>query len=220
MSARSLSAIDGLPRSASIVAIVNSIVARMPPAAFRATVHAYPDVCDQLLALLASQIRMLANRVSEYDALDVRARIHSELLRLARPARDGEGSAVISPVPTHSELAARVSSRREAVTRELNNMERAGLLQRRRGVSAGNAGAAAEHNCLQIRVREDAARDHVVRPQLAHALHVLERLIDRHGADRHRTLGDERAADAVDVAPRREIHHRVGPVFQGDLELP
>jgi CRP/FNR family transcriptional regulator, cyclic AMP receptor protein len=128
-----LAAIDGLPRSASIVAITNSIIARMPPTVFRQAVHDCPDVCDQLLALLASQIRMLANRVSEYGALDVRARIHAELLRLARPARNGESSAVISPVPTHSELAARVSSRREAVTRELNSMERAGLLERRRG---------------------------------------------------------------------------------------
>ena len=126
-----LAAIDGLPRSASIVAVTDSIVARMPPATFREAVHAHPDVCDQLLALLASQVRMLANRVNEYGALDVRARIHAELLRAARPAHDG--TAVISPPLTHAEIAARVSARREAVTRELNSMERQGLLQRRRG---------------------------------------------------------------------------------------
>jgi CRP/FNR family cyclic AMP-dependent transcriptional regulator len=128
-----LAAIDGLPRSASIVAIADSVVARMPPTIFRDSVHKYPDVCDQLLTLLASQLRMLANRVNEYGTLDVRARIYSELLRLARAARNGETSAVISPPPTHAELAARVSSHREAITRELNRMERAGLLQRRRG---------------------------------------------------------------------------------------
>jgi CRP/FNR family cyclic AMP-dependent transcriptional regulator len=128
-----LAAIDGLPRSAAIVAITDSIIAKMPPAVFRDVVHRHPDVCDQLLGLLASQVRMLANRVNEFGTLDVRARIYRELLRLSRPGRDGDTKAVISPPPTHAELAARISSHREAVTRELKNLERAGLLERRRG---------------------------------------------------------------------------------------
>jgi CRP/FNR family transcriptional regulator, cyclic AMP receptor protein len=126
-----LAAIDSQARSAGIMAVTDSIIARMPPALFRSVVHGYPDVCDQLLALLASQIRMLANRVNEFGTLNVRTRIYAELLRLARTGRNGE--AVISPPPTHAELAARVSSHREAVTRELSSMTRAGLLDRRRG---------------------------------------------------------------------------------------
>jgi CRP/FNR family transcriptional regulator, cyclic AMP receptor protein len=126
-----LAAIDGQPRSAGIAAVTDSVIARMPPAIFRGVVHTYPDVCDQLLVLLASQIRMLANRVNEYATLDVRTRIYAELLRLARTGQSGE--AIISPPPTHAELAARVSSHREAVTRELNSLIRAGLLGRRRG---------------------------------------------------------------------------------------
>jgi CRP-like cAMP-binding protein len=126
-----LAAIDGRPRSAGIAAVTDSVIACMPPTIFRGVVHAYPDVCDQLLVLLASQIRMLANRVNEYATLDVRTRIYAELLRLARTGRGGE--AIISPPPTHAELAARVSSHREAVTRELNSLIRAGLLDRRRG---------------------------------------------------------------------------------------
>jgi len=105
----------------------------MPAAVFRQTVHDYPDVCDQLLILLASQIRMLANRVNEYSTLDVRRRIYAELLRLSRPGPKGDAQSIISPPPTHAELAARVSSHREAITRELKNLENAGLLERRRG---------------------------------------------------------------------------------------
>ena len=45
-------------------------------------------------------------------------------------------SARESPPPTHSELAARVSSHREAVTRELGALKRAGLIERRRGAIA------------------------------------------------------------------------------------
>jgi CRP/FNR family transcriptional regulator, cyclic AMP receptor protein len=128
-----LAAIDRLPRSAAIVAMTDSIVAKMPPSVFRGVVHQHPDVCDRLLVLLASQIRMLANRVNEFGTLDVRGRIHAELLRLSRPSPDAGRQTVISPPPTHAELAARVSSRREAVTRELKSLERAGLLERRRG---------------------------------------------------------------------------------------
>jgi CRP-like cAMP-binding protein len=128
-----LAAIDGQPRSAGIVAVTDSVVARMSPALFRETIHARPDVCDQLLALLASQIRGLANRVSEYNVLDVRHRIYAELLRLARPAQGNEGQAILSPPPTHAEIAARVSTHREAVSRELKSLERSQLLERRRG---------------------------------------------------------------------------------------
>ena len=53
----------------------HSTVARMPASVFRETVHAHPDVCDQLLALLAGQIRMLANRVNEFTTLDALSEI-------------------------------------------------------------------------------------------------------------------------------------------------
>jgi CRP-like cAMP-binding protein len=128
-----LAAIDGLPRSAAIVAVTNSIVAKMSAAILRETLHTHPDAYDQLLSLLASQVRMLANRVNEYSTLDVRRRIYAELLRLARPARPGDAQRAISPPPTHAELAGRVSSYREAVTRELNSLEQAGIVERRRG---------------------------------------------------------------------------------------
>jgi CRP-like cAMP-binding protein len=128
-----LAAIDGRPRSASIVALTDATVAKMSRQVFLDVVHRHAEVCDGLLALLASQIRMLANRVDEYATLDVRARLHAELLRLAR--RDGADAAksIISPPPTHAELAARVSCRREAVTRELNALARKGLIARRSG---------------------------------------------------------------------------------------
>jgi CRP-like cAMP-binding protein len=128
-----LAAIDGRPRSAGILTVTDSIIARMPSGVFRDTLHGEPDVCDQVLALLASRIRALAHRVNEYSTLDVRHRIYAELLRLSRPRGEGQGHASISPPPTHAELAARVSTHREAVTRELKHLERAGLLERRRG---------------------------------------------------------------------------------------
>jgi CRP/FNR family cyclic AMP-dependent transcriptional regulator len=128
-----LAAIDNQPRSSGIVSVTDVIVARMPASVFRAAVHAHSDVCDQLLALLAGQVRILANRVNEFTTLDARHRIYAELLRLSRPEAANPKQAVVTPPPVHAEIAARVSSRREAVARELKALERAGLLERRRG---------------------------------------------------------------------------------------
>ena len=128
-----LAAIDNQPRSAGILAVTDAVVARMPAAVFRNVVHAFPDVCDQLLALLAAQIRQLANRIHEFTTLTVPHRIYAELLRLSRPERSHSHRAIISPPPVHAEIAARVSTRREAVAREFKSLERAGLIERRRG---------------------------------------------------------------------------------------
>jgi CRP/FNR family transcriptional regulator, cyclic AMP receptor protein len=128
-----LAAIDSQPRSSGIVAVTDVTVARMPASVFRAAVHAHSDVCDQLLTLLASQIRMLANRVNEYSTLDVRFRIYAELIRLSRPEPKEPKQALVSPPPVHAEIAARVSTRRETVAREFKALERAGLIERRRG---------------------------------------------------------------------------------------
>ncbi|QGM47256.1 Crp/Fnr family transcriptional regulator [Methylocystis heyeri] len=128
-----ISALDGKPRSAAVHAITDAVIARMSPGAFREVIHRHPDVCDQILAALTGEVRRLATRVNEFTNLSVRERIHAELLRLARRGGADDMRGVISPPPTHAELAARVSTHREAVTRELNSLERAGLLERRRG---------------------------------------------------------------------------------------
>ena len=42
------------------------------------------------------------------------------------------------------------------------------------------------------------------------AVHLLQRLVDRHRADRHRRIAQDPFARGVDVLARGEIHHRVG----------
>jgi CRP-like cAMP-binding protein len=105
----------------------------MPASVFRTAIHTYPDACDQLLELLAFYVRSMSNRVNEFTTLDARHRIYAELLRLSRPDAARPAQALVSPPPAHADLAARVSIRRESVTRELKALERAGLLEKRRG---------------------------------------------------------------------------------------
>lgn len=128
-----LAAIDGQTRSASILAVTEATIAKMSAPTFLETVTTHPDVSLQLLRLVTGQVRMLANRINEFTTLGVRDRLYLELLRLSRPDRDNERQAIVSPPPVHADLAGRISTRREAVTKELSAMEREGLLRKSRG---------------------------------------------------------------------------------------
>ena len=127
-----LAAIDGKPRSASIVATHRCLVAQMAPTVFRNAIHAHPDVCDQILARLAIELRGLANRINEFSTMTVPRRLMAELLRMARRSPEAPNRGVISPPPLHRDLAARIATHREAITKELSRLEQAGLLARDR----------------------------------------------------------------------------------------
>ncbi len=126
-------AIDGQPRSASVLALSDATVAAMPPGLFWEVLRKYPEVAAENLKHLTAQIRLLSERIYEFSTLAVKNRIHAELLRLARDNLTAENQASIAPAPTHAEIAARVSTHREAVTRELSHLAKEGLVERREG---------------------------------------------------------------------------------------
>jgi CRP-like cAMP-binding protein len=128
-----LAAIDGLPRSATVAALTNCAVASMSAEIFWEILRNHPEASATLIRQLARSIRALTGRVFEFSALAVRNRIHAELLRLARDHMAGENAAMVRPAPTHAEIASRISTNREAVTRELNQLSREGLVERRSG---------------------------------------------------------------------------------------
>ena len=129
------SAIDGQPRSATIVALTRTLVAQMPDAVFIDILAKYPSASIAVMKSMVSVIRTLNERVVEFSTLGVPNRIHAELLRLAHAGRIVDGAGRISPPPTHAEIAARISTHREAVTRELKQLERKGVIERNKGLS-------------------------------------------------------------------------------------
>ncbi len=128
-----ISAIDGKPRSVSVIALVDTLVATMPAHDFIQVLHDHPEVSIKFLKQLAGMVRTLSDRVFETSALSVKNRIHAELLRLARGHVREDNSAVISPAPTHADIASRVGIQRETVTRALNELGRDGLIARQDG---------------------------------------------------------------------------------------
>lgn len=123
-----LSAIDGQPRSASVESLLPSTFVVMPQAVFHDVLQSYPPVLFAVLGHLTTQVRTLTERVFEFSTLAVRNRVQAELVRLARD--HGGSEAVIQPAPTHSDIASRISTHREAVTRELSRLEDLGIIAR------------------------------------------------------------------------------------------
>jgi CRP-like cAMP-binding protein len=123
-----MSAIDNAPRSARIETLVRTRLCVVPAAAFLTAVFASPTVSLRLLRLLAARIRGQNRRLLEVTALPIRLRLAAELLRLSRPRADGTRS--VSPPPIQEELADRIGTRRETVSRELDGLTQAGMVRR------------------------------------------------------------------------------------------
>lgn len=127
-----LAAIDGEQRSASVVAVAETLLVAMPETAFRAAIRNHPSVADAVLQRLARLVRLYSQRLYEMRTLDVQSRIRAELLRLAEDSLGEDNTATICPLPTSADIAARVNTRREAVSRELASLTRRGLIERHR----------------------------------------------------------------------------------------
>lgn len=115
--------------SAGIVALHRTRLCVLPGEAFMDVVLASPPVARRLMVALAERVRGQNRRLLEYAALSTRHRLCAELLRLARPrAPEAGGGLAISPPPGRPDLAARIGARREAVSRELAELARLGLV--------------------------------------------------------------------------------------------
>jgi CRP-like cAMP-binding protein len=128
-----LAAIDGAPRSANVVAVTAARVARVAADDFMHLVEKHPMLAKSLLRQLAALVRSLSERIHDL-ATPVAVRVCSELLRLAEATHPEANAAVIRPAPTHAELASRVNTHREAVSRQLSMLKREGILETRRRV--------------------------------------------------------------------------------------
>ena len=124
------SAIDGRSRFADVIAERESLLASMPPEAFRAILANHASVRERLLRRLTGSVRELTDRLIDLGARRVAYRVWAELLRLAREAGVQANQSRIERAPTHKEIANRVGTSREEVTRELSQLARQGLLER------------------------------------------------------------------------------------------
>ncbi len=128
-----IAALDGRPRSATVVALQDSLLARLSPEDLQSLMRRHWPICERMLRRLAGSTRAITERLYELSTLSVQQRLCAELLRLALAAEGASSDRVVlHPAPSHQELAARISSYREQVTRELTELAREGVISRER----------------------------------------------------------------------------------------
>lgn len=129
-----LAAIDDAPRSAAVMAVDDVVAAKLTPAGFRELMDTAETFRWAVMRHLSGQVRGMTNRIFEFSTLSVRERLISELLRLADEAGFQTGRAEVKPALTHFDLATRISSHREAVSRAMSELSKQGLINKSGGI--------------------------------------------------------------------------------------
>jgi CRP/FNR family cyclic AMP-dependent transcriptional regulator len=126
-----LSAIDGEPRSAHIVAGDETVTASLGADAFVEVLFQHRAVGSAFLRRLTEMVRQSTSRIMDVSTVSANNRIYAELLRRAKAGGGvSPNTAVIRPIPVHSEMASRVSTSRETVARVMSELAHRGMLQR------------------------------------------------------------------------------------------
>lgn len=128
-----MAAIDGSSRSANVTALEASRVCVVPAVLFLELMKENGDVSFNVLKLLSTRIRDLNHRLGEHVFLTTRQRLCAELLRQSRPRAQSPGERIVSPPPLQKDIADRIGTQREVVTRELSTLKRRNLIASSRG---------------------------------------------------------------------------------------
>jgi CRP-like cAMP-binding protein len=130
-----LSIIDGLPRSASVVAVRQAALSFLSRAAFEEFAKKRPEIYKSLVTLIATRLRETDAAIAAGSFLPLRGRVACTLLELANDfGQDvGSGRIVIRQKIGQSDLAAMAGIARENVSRILNDWKRRKVVSRLSG---------------------------------------------------------------------------------------
>jgi CRP/FNR family transcriptional regulator, cyclic AMP receptor protein len=142
-----LSLIDGLPRSASVVAVRDATLSRLNRTAFETFAKKHPELYKSLVGLLAKRLRETDTVVAAGSFLSLNGRVARTMLELAQHFGQevGSGRIVIRHKISQNDLAAMADGTRENVTRILNDWQREKLVTRQSGYYCLENRAQLEH---------------------------------------------------------------------------
>jgi CRP-like cAMP-binding protein len=130
-----LSMIDGLPRSASVVAVRPAVLSFLSSAAFKAFGRKHPELYEHLLMLLAARLRETDAAIAAGSFLSREGRLACTLLELASDfGQDvGYGRTVVRQKICQGDLAAMTGIARESACRIINDWLRRKIISRSSG---------------------------------------------------------------------------------------
>ena len=121
-------ALDGGPRSASVVTLENCVCAVVTRVTLLAFIADRPEFVLELLGQVIRRLRLATRDARNLAFIDVYGRLTQCLQELATPQPDGTRR--IDTRLTHQEIASRVGCSREMVSRILKDLESGGHLRR------------------------------------------------------------------------------------------
>jgi CRP/FNR family cyclic AMP-dependent transcriptional regulator len=120
-----MSLIDEKPRSATVIAMVDSVVLVLRREDFQARLRTSPEIAIALLRELSRRLRRADEKIGSLVLLDVNGRLADLILRLA----EEEGGDRITKKLTHNVLAQMIGSSRETVSRTMRDFVERELVQ-------------------------------------------------------------------------------------------
>jgi len=125
-----LTAIDGKPRSATVIARTKCTVGSLPGGKFMQLVAKYEGPASILLKRLAGIIRSTDERIEALSLMDAEQRICLELLRFLEPDPGSMDHFRVYPAPTHNEMAYTTGVTRQTVARIFSRLAKDHVVER------------------------------------------------------------------------------------------
>ncbi|MBT3764963.1 MAG: Crp/Fnr family transcriptional regulator [Rhodospirillales bacterium] len=124
-----LAALDGLPRSATVVAKTGCTIAVLSGEKFSFLLDNHPSFNRTVMKRLVEVIRTGNERIREISLLGANQRICMELLRLAQ--LDSDNNLIIDRIPTQEVFAQNLGISRETVIRAFQRLSERGAIERK-----------------------------------------------------------------------------------------
>jgi CRP/FNR family transcriptional regulator, cyclic AMP receptor protein len=130
-----LAILDGLPRSASVVAVRDTELSRLTRAEFDSRAERHPEIYKSLITLLTQRLRETNLSVAAGSFLSLRGRVALSLLELADHfgRKVGPDRMIVEHKIGQGDIASMAGIARENVNRVLKDWERHKIVSRRSG---------------------------------------------------------------------------------------
>ena len=121
--------IDQAPRSATVATLAETEFLQIASAGFLALLKEHPEMAIQVMTRLAKMLRESHEQIRTLSMFDAYGRIVRCLLGLARDRGTSDGNRIVlSPRPSHQELARMIGCSRETVTRGIKILRNTGYI--------------------------------------------------------------------------------------------
>jgi len=125
-----MAALTGKARNASVLSETATHVVAITRADFLALIQSDPAIAMWILEQLAHRLQQSNEMVRSLVSQSIAQRVRRELASRGRPCEQGGVHLLIEPLPNLSEIARKLNTDRENVSREVSSLTARGILRR------------------------------------------------------------------------------------------